>query len=87
MEENYHAWFMEKLGERTTANLIKHRFDAHFLKNREEAKKLMTDKTMQHFTLLSIAYDVGFNSKSSFNATFKKHTRMTPSQFKKNSLQ
>ncbi|MFC1508983.1 helix-turn-helix domain-containing protein [Candidatus Omnitrophota bacterium] len=52
----------------------------------EEAKKLMTDSSQQHFTLLSIAYDVGFNSKSAFNASFKKHTRMTPSQFRKNYL-
>ncbi len=52
----------------------------------EEAKKLMMDSSQQHFTLLSIAYDVGFNSKSAFNTSFKKHTRMTPSQFKKSSL-
>jgi AraC-like DNA-binding protein len=36
-----------------------------------------------HFTLLGIATDVGFNSKSSFNATFKKHKGLTPTEFKK----
>jgi AraC-like DNA-binding protein len=36
-----------------------------------------------HFTLLGIATDVGFNSKSSFNATFKKYKGLTPTQFKK----
>lgn len=36
-----------------------------------------------HFTLLGIATDVGFNSKSSFNATFKKFKGLTPTEFKK----
>lgn len=39
-----------------------------------------------HFTLLGIANEVGFNSKSTFNATFKKIKGLTPSEFK-NSLQ
>lgn len=35
------------------------------------------------FTLLSLAHEVGFNSKSAFNAAFKKHTGQTPTEFKK----
>ena len=35
-----------------------------------------------HYTLFGIASEVGFSSKSSFNATFKKIKGMTPSQFK-----
>ena len=50
----------------------------------EEAKKLLTrsvkDKDM---SILNIAFDVGFNSKSSFNLVFKKTTGLTPSQFRK----
>lgn len=34
-------------------------------------------------TLLEIAMDCGFSSKSSFNATFKKHTGKTPSEYRK----
>jgi AraC-like DNA-binding protein len=37
-----------------------------------------------HFTLLGIATEVGFNSKSSFNAIFKKFKGLTPTQFMKN---
>jgi AraC-like DNA-binding protein len=49
-----------------------------------EAKKMIQDPGNEQVTLLSIAYDVGFNSKSAFNTAFKKYTGMTPSQFRKN---
>lgn len=39
----------------------------------------LTDKT-----ILEVALESGFNSKSSFNAAFKRATSMTPSQFIKN---
>ena len=48
-----------------------------------EAKHRLVDPNKQHITILAIAYDVGFNSKSTFNTAFKKYTKMTPSQFKK----
>ena len=49
----------------------------------EEVKKGLIDPEKQHYTLLAIAIDAGFNSKSSFNTIFKKHTNMTPSQYKR----
>lgn len=49
----------------------------------EEAKRRLVDPAKKHFSLLAIAEEVGFNSKSSFNLVFKKHTNMTPSEFRK----
>lgn len=37
----------------------------------------------EQFTLFGLANEVGFNSKSTFNAIFKKHKGLTPSEFKK----
>ena len=48
----------------------------------EEAKRRLLDPAFKHLSLLGIAVDVGFNSKSSFNSVFKKHTSMTPSEFR-----
>lgn len=48
----------------------------------EEAKRRLLDPAFKHLSLLGIAVDVGFNSKSSFNSVFKKHTNMTPSEFR-----
>jgi len=48
----------------------------------EEAKSYLTNPEFSNYTLVAIGLEAGFSSKSSFNATFKKTTGMTPSQFK-----
>ena len=48
-----------------------------------EFKRLIAIPKNQQFTLLAVAYDCGFNSKSSFNRYFKKCTNQTPSQYVK----
>jgi AraC-like DNA-binding protein/uncharacterized membrane protein YgdD (TMEM256/DUF423 family) len=49
-----------------------------------EAKRLLTDPAKKHYSILAIAEEVGFNSKSTFNAAFKKHAGTTPSEFRTN---
>ncbi len=49
----------------------------------EEAKQRLADPGEARKTVLEIAYDTGFYSKSVFNTAFKKFTGKTPSQFRK----
>ncbi|MCI5082231.1 MAG: helix-turn-helix domain-containing protein [Saprospiraceae bacterium] len=44
-------------------------------------QQLVQERDLQSFTLLALAYEAGFNSKSSFNAIFKKIADMTPSEY------
>ncbi|MDX9904569.1 MAG: AraC family transcriptional regulator [Bacteroidales bacterium] len=48
-----------------------------------EVLSRMNDPKYQHYTLLAIAYDAGFNSKSTFNSFFKAYTGKTPSVYRK----
>lgn len=52
----------------------------------EEFIACLQNETYNNYTLLGIANEVGFSSKSSFNTTFKRLKGMTPSQFKKQLL-
>lgn len=49
----------------------------------ETFKVLALDPRNQHLTILAIAYDSGFNSKTVFNAFFKKREGATPSAWVK----
>mgnify|MGYP003630809325 FL=1 len=42
----------------------------------------LQEKEYEHYSLLGIAKQVGFNSKTSFNTSFKKLKKMTPSEYK-----
>lgn len=46
----------------------------------EECKRIFLDKA-NHRNVLEVLYETGFNSKSTFNRIFKKHTGMTPTQY------
>jgi AraC-like DNA-binding protein len=48
-----------------------------------ESKKLLSEKTERLKTILEVLYEVGYNSKSSFNSAFKKFTGMTPTEYRK----
>ena len=68
--------------------LINHKLDQHFFDfintyRIENAMKILNDATKNKVTILEILYEVGFNSKSSFNTAFKKHTGTTPTSYRK----
>jgi AraC-like DNA-binding protein len=48
----------------------------------EEVKRRILDENQDKYTLLAIAFESGFNSKSGFNTNFKLETGMTPLEFK-----
>lgn len=50
----------------------------------EEFKKRLENPTFENYTLIAIAYDSGFKSKTSFNRIFKKLEGCSPSQYKSN---
>ena len=69
--------------------LINHHINQHFFDfineyRIEKAKSILKDSTKKQLTILEILYQVGFNSKSSFNTAFKKYTKTTPSLYRKN---
>ena len=47
----------------------------------EDAKQLIANNYNKRQTYIEIAYEVGFNSKSTFNLAFKKFVGMSPSEF------
>ncbi len=50
----------------------------------EEFKKRVISKEFDNLTILGIAYDCGFKTKSTFNRLFKLQIGISPSEFKKN---
>lgn len=48
----------------------------------DQAIKILLDPSNKKLTVLEIMFDVGFNSKSSFNTAFKKYTNLTPTAYK-----
>jgi len=48
----------------------------------EDVRRRLTDDSSKHLTVLALAMDAGFASKSTFNQAFKKHTGKTPSKYR-----
>lgn len=68
--------------------LINHYMDQHFFDfvneyRIQKAMDILKDQEKSNLTVLEILYQVGFNSKSSFNTSFKKYTGLTPTAFRK----
>jgi AraC-like DNA-binding protein len=49
----------------------------------QEAKRLLASTKMEELNILGIAFASGFNSKTTFNTTFKKIVGISPSQYSK----
>jgi AraC-like DNA-binding protein len=49
----------------------------------EEAKRRLRDHELAHQTILAVALESGFRSKSTFNKIFKRFTGTTPSQYRR----
>lgn len=67
--------------------LINHHMDQHFFDfvneyRIQKAMGILKDQSRSQLTVLEILYEVGFNSKSSFNTSFKKHTNLTPTAYR-----
>jgi len=67
--------------------LINHDLNQHFFDfingyRIRQAMEILKDPDKKEYTVLEILYDVGFNSKSSFNTAFKKHTHITPTEYR-----
>jgi ligand-binding sensor domain-containing protein/AraC-like DNA-binding protein len=48
----------------------------------EEAKKLLRDPKWADRKIISIAFEVGYNTKAAFYNVFKKYTNMTPTRYR-----
>ncbi|QKJ61754.1 helix-turn-helix transcriptional regulator [Flavobacterium sp. M31R6] len=67
--------------------LINHHMNQHFFDfineyRIQKAMLILKDPSKNKLTILEILYEVGFNSKSSFNTAFKKYTNQTPTEFR-----
>lgn len=64
-------------------NLNQHFFDFINGYRIRKAMEILKDPDKISLTILEILYEVGFNSKSSFNTAFKKYTNNTPTEYRK----
>ncbi len=52
----------------------------------EESKRLLQDQKLDHLNILAIGFEAGFNSKTTFNTTFKQMMGISPLEFRKRKL-
>jgi AraC-like DNA-binding protein len=49
----------------------------------EESKRLLIDPAFAHYSILGVAFEAGFNSKSTFNKSFSQVVGQSPSDYQK----
>lgn len=70
------------------SEIINRHFDKNFADfinsyRLEDAQEMLKDTRNRHKKIASIAFDCGYGTLSAFNTSFKKHTNLTPSDFKR----
>lgn len=76
---NQLSWLLNEQLAQNFNEFVNHRRVDHF-------KVLARDPANSHISLIGLAFESGFNSKTVFNTFFKKTTGMTPSEFLKSSV-
>lgn len=76
-----------KINSKYLSQVINEKSGKHFMDFVNEyrvnlAKEILHKPTYDHYTIVAIAQEVGFNSRSAFYASFKKFTGQTPSEYK-----
>lgn len=71
-----------------TSQIINEHFNLNFFEliNKyriKEAKEILKGKQHENINIIDVAYEVGFNNKVTFNKSFKKYNRITPSEYVK----
>jgi AraC-like DNA-binding protein len=79
---------MMKMTTHELSGLINNGFQKnfyHFINSYriEECKRFLEDSKDDSVNMLCIAYDSGFNSKTTFNTAFKAYTGMSPTEYQK----
>ncbi|MEO9476249.1 MAG: helix-turn-helix domain-containing protein [Cyclobacteriaceae bacterium] len=76
---NQLSWLLNEFVGKNFNEFINHERIAHF-------KKLVVDPDNSHISLIGLAYESGFNSKTVFNTAFKKAEGMTPKEYQKSQV-
>ncbi|NRB64110.1 MAG: AraC family transcriptional regulator [Saprospiraceae bacterium] len=73
---NQLSWLINEYHGKNFNEFINQKRIAHF-------KTLVVNPKNSHISLIGLAYESGFNSKTVFNTVFKKEVGMTPSQYQR----
>ncbi|HAA19639.1 MAG TPA: adenylate cyclase [Cytophagales bacterium] len=76
---NQLSWLLNEYLQQNFNEFINHRRIEHF-------KQLVVDPANAHISLVGLAFESGFNSKTVFNTAFKKKEGITPKAYQKGQL-
>lgn len=76
----------KKVSQVINENFNKNFFDYVNSYRIEDTKKMLADKAYIDYKIYEIMFEVGFNSRSSFNTAFKKNTGITAKQYRERNL-